>query len=495
MPSLFKPQIITYQTPDKRKCKKDTPGAKKVVSKAKKWYGQFKDADGRIHRVPLSTDKAAARQMLNERVRQLALGEAGLIDKFAEHRRRPLAEHLDDYRRHLAAKGDTDRHVQQTCDRIQILADACGFKWIGDINAEVLFEQLATWRRHGRAEPGRRKTMSIETANHYLRAFKAFTAWLFKSQRIGHDPLHHLSTLNPEPDRRHVRRSLSTQEFVHLVEVTQVNPAVVCGLTGMDRGMLYRLAAYTGWRASELASLTPESIDVEEQAATAAAAYTKHRKRDELPLHSALVDQMQSWLATRPKGKPLWPGTWAQNRHGAEMLRADLKAAGIPYKDRAGRVFDFHALRGQFVTMLAMAGVALVRAQKLARHSTPNLTANNYTRLQLADLRLDVEKLPPPPEVKAGDDRFVLGLAQTAARGVQDGTVGVSENEAREEDQGEGGCRPKPLNQRRLVADSQPGTSAVTEVPKVGLEPTRVLPHRILSPARLPFRHFGDTVR
>ena len=34
-----------------------------------------------------------------------------------------------------------------------------------------------------------------------------------------------------------------------------------------------------------------------------------------------------------------------------------------------------------------------------------------------------------------------------------------------------------------------------TLVPKVGLEPTRVLPHRILSPARLPFRHFGNTVR
>ena len=26
----------------------------------------------------------------------------------------------------------------------------------------------------------------------------------------------------------------------------------------------------------------------------------------------------------------------------------------------------------------------------------------------------------------------------------------------------------------------------------MGLEPTRVLPHRILSPARLPFRHFGS---
>ena len=32
-------------------------------------------------------------------------------------------------------------------------------------------------------------------------------------------------------------------------------------------------------------------------------------------------------------------------------------------------------------------------------------------------------------------------------------------------------------------------------VPKVGLEPTRVLPHRILSPARLPFRHFGYVLR
>jgi hypothetical protein len=31
----------------------------------------------------------------------------------------------------------------------------------------------------------------------------------------------------------------------------------------------------------------------------------------------------------------------------------------------------------------------------------------------------------------------------------------------------------------------------VLEVPKVGVEPTRPFGHRILSPARLPFRHFG----
>jgi hypothetical protein len=77
------------------------------------------------------------------------------------------------------------------------------------------------------------------------------------------------------------------------------------------------------------------------------------------------------------------------------MVRADLAEAGIPYKDERGRLFDFHALRGQLVTTMVLAGVPLVKIQKFARHSTPNLTANAYTHLELDDLRGDVEKLPP----------------------------------------------------------------------------------------------------
>jgi len=29
---------------------------------------------------------------------------------------------------------------------------------------------------------------------------------------------------------------------------------------------------------------------------------------------------------------------------GADMLKLDLAAAGIPYRDSSGRVFDFHSL-------------------------------------------------------------------------------------------------------------------------------------------------------
>jgi integrase len=79
------------------------------------------------------------------------------------------------------------------------------------------------------------------------------------------------------------------------------------------------------------------------------------------------------------------------------MIQADLEAAGAPYI-KEGRTLDFHALRVSFVSSLAVAGVPLATAQKLARHSDPRLTANVYTHLGLADLSRAVESLPSLPE-------------------------------------------------------------------------------------------------
>jgi len=46
-------------------------------------------------------------------------------------------------------------------------------------------------------------------------------------------------------------------------------------------------------------------------------------------------------------------------------------------------------------TLLARAGVPLVVAQRMLRHADPRLTANVYTRVDLADLRAEVARLPP----------------------------------------------------------------------------------------------------
>jgi integrase len=96
---------------------------------------------------------------------------------------------------------------------------------------------------------------------------------------------------------------------------------------------------------------------------------------------------------------PIWPGAWARRRGAAKILKVDLKAAGVSYTDHEGKVFDFHALRGQFASMLARASVHPKRAQKLLRHSDINLTMNVYTHLELEELRSDLERLPAPPPV------------------------------------------------------------------------------------------------
>jgi hypothetical protein len=76
------------------------------------------------------------------------------------------------------------------------------------------------------------------------------------------------------------------------------------------------------------------------------------------------------------------------------MLRADLAAAKIPYRDAEGRVFDSRALRQQFISNLARGGVHRKEAQTLARHSTITLTMDRYTHLALADLTSALERLP-----------------------------------------------------------------------------------------------------
>src|SRR5262249_8267904 len=86
-----------------------TTGARRRTSK---WYGQDVDAEGIRRRVPLASNKEAARAMLAELVRQVERGRAGLLDPFHEHHARPLADHLADFEAALRAKGGTEANVK-----------------------------------------------------------------------------------------------------------------------------------------------------------------------------------------------------------------------------------------------------------------------------------------------------------------------------------------------------------------------------------------------
>ncbi len=191
----------------------------------------------------------------------------------------------------------------------------------------------------------RRGGMSPSTSNHYLRALRNFMRWMIRNRRVRQDPLAGMRLLKiTTADKRRRRRNLPDDEMGALVAAARRSPEPFMGLSGPDRAMLYVVAANTGLRASELASLTPKSLSLDGPRATVRclAAYTKNGEEAVLPLRSEVAAMVREWLADKPASQRLWAGEWASQRHGAEMIRIDLTAADVDYEDDSGRVADFH---------------------------------------------------------------------------------------------------------------------------------------------------------
>jgi hypothetical protein len=381
---------------------KGAPGARKVQEKSAKWYGR---APGAARPVPLCENKAAAQMMLNELVRKAGLATVGISDPYEQHRQRPLLERLADFKAALLAKGITPRQAGAVASLARRVLAGCGFVFMGDRSASRTQEHLATLRescrvlppldpdkksftrgelaaalgvrpyavrglvrRHGLSATGNGKARrfppqtaealrehlcrgaSVQTVNGYLQAIKQFCRWLVRDRRMGESPLAHLQRGNVKADRRHDRRELEADELRRLLAAARDSERWFCGLSGRDRYHLYATACGTGFRASALASLTPESFDLSAElpAVTLAARQNKSRKLKVQSLPPDLADLLRDYLRDRPTGQPVWGGTWASDHRGAEMLRGDLETAGIPYvvEGPDGPLFaDFHALR------------------------------------------------------------------------------------------------------------------------------------------------------
>ncbi len=74
-------------------------------------------------------------------------------------------------------------------------------------------------------------------------------------------PMENWSPLNADTDEELERRALGDDEFTHLVEAA-FSVSTVHNLDGPERAILYIMAANSGFRASELASLGVESFDL-----------------------------------------------------------------------------------------------------------------------------------------------------------------------------------------------------------------------------------------
>jgi site-specific recombinase XerC len=116
---------------------------------------------------------------------------------------------------------------------------------------------MVDWLKNKRASG----LLSVQSSNYYLGCIKSFLSWMVKDGRIDRNPLAHLTTMNAKVDVRRERRCLPPEEFGLFLEAAGQGPRVR-KVFGKDRRMVYIPAASSGFRCSELASLTPESFDI-----------------------------------------------------------------------------------------------------------------------------------------------------------------------------------------------------------------------------------------
>jgi integrase len=161
-------------------------------------------------------------------------------------------------------------------------------------------------------------------------------------------------------------------------------------MTGPMRALCYRLAAQTGLRFSEIGSIRPGSFDWDAPSVTIKAGFTKNGDPATLPLPTDLADDLAAYVATLQADSPVFP---LPGGRGAKMLRRDLAAAKIEYRDAAGLVFDFHSLRCQMATLADQAGISPRVVQRLIRHSTLEQT-DRYTRPRAVDIESAARRLP-----------------------------------------------------------------------------------------------------
>ena len=414
MSRIFKQTISRFSDAAGKRCSSKTPGAKKITTKSKTWYGEFRDADDILKTVSLqTTNKTAAQTKLAELARTARDIRAGVISPLQEHADKLLLDHLSDFEQHLAAQGSTPEHRRNVATQARRVISEAKAHYVKELTATAVQGVLLDLKASG---------LAPRTINSHLQAAKQFCRWMVKDRRIHESPLQHIQGLNAAVDQRRVRRELSSDEIARLLHAAKTGPDRL-GLTGWERFTLYSAALGTGLRASELASLTPRSFDLTNNPPTVRieAANEKARRGDTLPLPADLVALLAPWLEGMPQNAKLWPGEWAAQKRASKFIQADLEAARaawlveaaektperhareksdfLLYRNHDGEQADFHALRHTFLSRLGRSGASPKVMQKLARHSTVELTLGRYTHASLFDLQHAVSQLPALPTI------------------------------------------------------------------------------------------------
>lgn len=290
----------------------------KRTAQSRKWEIQFRDHLYIIRRLTLFTDKAASEEAGRKIEKLVAFKMAGepcdttlakwlgtcsaaILTRLAEWdivdgRRaasaKGISAHVEDWRATLMSAGRVRRHIADTVSNVNKCIEYCKWRTLGDITGDSVMRYMAHLRTKGK---------SLSTINHHLRSVKTFCNWLLSECRIVENSVARIPLHNVATDRRKERRALTHAELTKLIQAAE-SGGIVNGMAGHERALLYRLAAETGLRWSELYSLKKTSFhfDGSSSHVTIQAANAKNRKRDQQPIQERLARDLQSYFDEHP---------------------------------------------------------------------------------------------------------------------------------------------------------------------------------------------------
>jgi integrase len=379
-----------------------------------------------------TTDKEETRDIGAEIRKKVRLQKAGLIDpaeeRFAEERRRPLKQHLEDYEKALRATSCSEKHVKLTLKRVRTIVQGCRFDSLTHLDAPATQRFLDRYvQEHG---------LGSKTFNHYVQAAVAFGNWLKEAGKIRSNPFENVQRRKAGTDVRRKRRSITPEEMGRLWMSAIESEVRVQGYDGVQRYRAYLLSYLTGLRQNEVAHLQPECFDMESDPPmlSLAAKYTKNGEEVLLPMHPQLVELMAEWLPQLIPGEPLLPG-FARKKAWL-MVKKDLERIGVAYETNDGTA-DYHAIgRCSYITQLLVNGVPIHQAMKLARHNSIEMT-QRYAKVRQDEAVAALRKLPSAPIPGQRKSQWLKGKESPAesrpvpktaprARGVKSSRVGRS---------------------------------------------------------------------
>ena len=293
-------------------------------------------------------------------------------------------KHVEIYLGDLSSRAGKS-HVQAVKTRLHRMKREVPFVTVSDIRSP----QVNKWSKRA-VDAGE----SHRNVNAHIHACKAFARWFTDTDVSGVTIKSTGFTIYSEDsDPRRHRRALSIEEFERLISTTRnLGPA------GSLRADVYILAARTGLRRAEIASLTIQQIQLGNQPCIHLnASETKNKKDDTLPIDGGLAELLAIHIGDRKKGKLF------KSVPRLRTFDQDLKRSGIAKRNDRDLTVDFHSLRKSFVSWLLASGANPRAVQELARHSDLKLTTKTYCSTELLPTRQSLLGLPPMKRAETSD--------------------------------------------------------------------------------------------